>query len=225
MPCIAGKLIKQAIMIKILLADDHSIVRSGVKNLLTEHIMDLKVDEAGDGYEATELIKMHHYDLVLLDINMPEVDVLSLIPWIHAVNAACKVLVFTTYPAKTYGVRSLQSGAYGYLSKTASNEEIIRAINTVLNGKRYISTELSDLMVGQIQGKDNADLLNLLSAREMEISRLLQQGNSLPEIGKQLNIGYTTVVTYKNRIFKKLQINNILSLARLMQEHGFRDPI
>lgn len=214
---------KPLTMIHVLLADDHSIVRSGIKSLLSDTYPQIGIDEAGDGFEIAENIKAQHHDLLLLDINMPDTDFLSLIPWIQVVDPDCKVLVFSSYPAKTYGVKSMQCGAFGFLSKTASNEEILRAINLLLNGRRYISAELAELMLDQVQGTQEPDPLSLLSLREVEIVRLLLKGQSLPEIGRQLHLGYTTVVTYKNRIFRKLRIDNILALARLLQAAGLSD--
>jgi two-component system invasion response regulator UvrY len=207
-------------MIRILLADDHVIVRSGIKGILSNFYPQLEIEEAGDGFEITEYVKSGHHDLILLDINMPHTDYVSLIPWIKIVDPACKVLVFSSFPSKTYGVKCIQCGAFGYLHKSAPGEEIMKAVDMLLNGRRYISPELAELMMDRVQGVQESNPVHLLSAREVEISRLLLQGNSLPEIGKILHLGYTTVVTYKNRIFSKLQVDNVLALERVLKDSG-----
>lgn len=211
-------------MNRFLLADDHSIVRVGIKNLIRDTYMNAVIDEVADGYELTEACKTNTYHLVVLDVNMPEMDFATVIPWIKSTHPPCRILVFTTYPAGTYGVRSIQAGADGFLNKSAGHQEILRAIQTLLSGKNYIPVELSEVMVTQWQqqsdkSQDNNPLLKL-SMREMEIARLMKKGVSLPEIGKQLNLGYSTVVTYKKRIFRKLQVENVLALARTLQLHG-----
>jgi two-component system invasion response regulator UvrY len=209
-------------MIRILLADDHNIVRSGVKSILANRYDPVEIDEAADGFEVAEYIKSGHYDLVLLDINMPDTDFLSLIPWIKLMDTGCKVLVFSSYPSKLYGLASIRCGAYGYLCKTAPNEEIVKAVGIILNGRRYISQEVADLMADQTQGVAESNPISHLSVREIEISRLLLQGISLPDISRRLHLGYTTVVTYKNRIFDKLQIDNVLALDRVLKHYGFK---
>jgi two-component system invasion response regulator UvrY len=208
-------------MIRILLADDHNIVRSGIKGILASRYESVEIDEAANGLEIAEYAKTGLHDLLLLDINMPDTDFLSLIPWIKLVDPGCKVLVISSYPPKLYGVASIRCGAYGYLCKTAPNEEILKAVEFILNGRRYISQELADLMVDQTQGVTETNPIDHLSVREIEISRLLLQGFSLPDIGRRLHLGYTTVVTYKNRIFNKLQIDNVLALDRTLKNYGF----
>lgn len=208
---------------QILLADDHSVVRSGIKSMLLAHYQEVVIYEAGDGAEIAEEIKTRHHDLVVVDINMPKTDFLSLIPWILIVDPPCKVLVFSSYTAKAYGVKSLQSGAYGFLNKSAPNDEILRAVDLLLQGRKYFSAELGDIMVDQVKGVPDCNPITVLSIREMEVARLLFKGLSLSDIGEQLNLGYTTVVTYRQRIFKKLQIDNVVALARLLQASGITE--
>lgn len=210
-------------MKRFLLADDHSIVRTGIKILIQDHYVNPVIDEAADGNEISDYFKNHRYDLAIIDINMPETDFVTLIPWIRATDPDCRILVFTTYPAASYGVRSIHAGADGFMNKTAANEDIVKAIQTLLAGKKYIVPELADILISPHQGIPDSNPVHTLSSREMEIARLMQNGLSLPEIGKQLNLGYSTIVTYKNRIFTKLKVKNVLSLARLLELYGFRD--
>jgi DNA-binding NarL/FixJ family response regulator len=208
-------------MIRILLADDHNIVRSGIKGILSSRYDSVEIEEAADGIEVAQYAKSGRHDILLLDINMPDTDFLSFIPWLKLIDPGCKVLVFSSYPSKLYGVASIRCGAYGYLCKTAPNDEILKAVDIILNGRRYISQEVADLMVDQTQGITDPNPIDHLSVREIEISRLLLQGISLPEIGRRLHLGYTTVVTYKNRIFNKLQIDSVLALDRTLKHYGF----
>ncbi len=204
-----------------LLADDHGIVRSGIKALLKEHFNADKSDEAEDENEVMQRVKGFDYDLILLDINMPGTDFPRLMDWLNRVSPDTRVLVFSMHPENIYGVRCLQLGAWGYLRKTASDEEIIIAIRRVLEGRKYISPIVAELLSQKTDKKKMSNPFHNLSSRELEIASLLNKGKSLPEICTVLNIGYSTVNTYKRRLFEKLMVPNVLSLSRLMQTFNF----
>ena len=204
-----------------LLADDHGIVRSGIKALLKEHFKIDKIDEAEDENEIMQRVKGFEYDLILLDINIPGTDFPRLMDWLNTVSPDTRVLVFSMHPENIYGVRCLQLGAWGYLRKTASDEEIITAIRRVLEGRKYISPIVAELLSQKADKKKMTNPFHNLSSRELEIASLLNKGKSLPEICTVLNIGYSTVNTYKRRLFEKLMVPNVLSLSRLMQTFNF----
>jgi two-component system, NarL family, invasion response regulator UvrY len=204
-------------MKKILLADDHSIVRSGMKALIRDNLYTLHIDEAGTEEEIVKFIKAYHYDLILLDIILPNTDFVQLMQWIAATDPQLQVLIFTMHQEDLYGIRSLQLGAKGYLHKSVSNEEILVAIKRVLNGQKYISPRLAELLSQKPAEAKSMNPFDSLSLRELEIVVQLNNGKSLPEICDILKIQYSTANTYKRRIFDKLNVNNILSLSRLMQ--------
>ncbi len=204
-------------MKNILLADDHNIVRSGVRGLIRDHIGNYNTDEAEDETEIVSAVKACNYDLIVLDINMGNTDFVKLMDWLTATLPEPNILIFTMYPENIYGIRCLQLGAQGYLHKTASDVEIILAINTLLNGKRYINAALTEILSRNFGSKLNKNPFQSLSFREMEIALLLHNGKSLPETCTILNIQYSTANTYKRRIFEKLNVDNIISLSQLLQ--------
>jgi len=204
-------------MTSFLLADDHSIVRSGIKALVKENFHVKRIEEAEDENEIVKWVKSYRYDLILLDINMPNTDFVTLMGWLGTTSPSTRILIFSMHPEDIYGVRCLQLGAWGYLRKTASNEEIITAIRRVLEGRKYISPMMEEILSQTDSEKNMSNPFQHLSSRELEIAGLLNKGKSLPEICTVLNIEYSTVNTYKRRIFDKLMVHSVLSLSRLMQ--------
>lgn len=206
-------------MISFLLADDHSIVRHGLKTLIRENFSFKEIHEVNDSGEVLRSIQKYHYDLLILDINMPGLDFTNLFHRINSMAIGPRVFVFTAFPENAYGLRCLHLGAFGFLTKTASNSEICIAIERIVEGKKYVSAALThQLLDGNIYGPSHNPFQGL-SSREMEIVLLLNSGKSLPEISSQLNIQYTTANTYKRRIFEKLRVDNIVSLSRLMHSY------
>jgi two-component system invasion response regulator UvrY len=199
-----------------LLADDHTIVRSGIKLLIEGSEIQAQIDEAGTEDEIVNKIKNNSYDLIVLDIGIPNTDFTSLMQWITNFAPNTNLLIFSMQPEDIYGVRCLQFGAKGYLRKSASNEEIITAIKRVLNGEKYLSYALMDLLTNHHVEKKATNPFNSLSPRELEIAKHLNQGKTLSEICTILNIQYSTVNSFKRRIFEKLGVDSILSLCRLM---------
>jgi two-component system invasion response regulator UvrY len=210
-------------MSNILLADDHGIVRSGIKALLNANIGMFKIDEAADESEVVKRVKANHYDLIMLDINLGDSDFVKLMEWLNATAPDTSILVFSMYQEEVYGLHSLQMGAKGYLRKTATDEEILLAIRTVLDGKKYINPALAEILSNHHNTNNVANPLKSLSSRELEIALLLNSGKTLPEICTILNIQYSTANTFKRRIFEKLKLQNILSLSRLMQTFNVQE--
>jgi two-component system invasion response regulator UvrY len=206
-------------MKNILIADTHPIVRTGIKYLVTNALMQANVDEAGDEQELIRCIQRIPYHLIMLDINMPNTDFCRLMQWIKVAAPDAHVLVFTVFTEEIYGPRCLQLGAKGFLTKTASREDIQVAINRVLNGEKYISSRFADAVIAHQfdHSPDSGNPFDVLSQREMEIAIHLERGKSLVEICTIMNIQYSTANTYKRRIFEKLHVRSVLTLSRLMQ--------
>ena len=210
-------------MAHILLADDHNIVRAGIRRLIGEHFRGVQIDEAGDGNDTLNRLRSNGYDLVLLDISMPDADFGQLMDWMKVTSPGTRVLVFTMHREDIYGVRCLNLGARGFLQKTASEEEIIRAIKRVLDDKKYISPNLAELLAESRNNPEQSNPFDHLSEREMGIAILLNKGKSLPEICDILHIQYSTANTHKRRLFEKLNVHSILSLSKLMQAYKIVD--
>ena len=202
-------------MRKFLLIDDHFVVRSGTRGLLYELFKPCEVDEAFDGTSAIEKIKKNSYDLVMMDVKMPNTDTFGLMEHIHIRYPDLKVLVFSMSGENIYAKRFLKAGAMGFLSKESSPEEIQKAITLILNGRKYISNSLAIILAEESFSDKPANVFSKLSIREFEIASLLLAGQSLSEISKTLNLQASTVGTHKARLFEKLGITNILELKEL----------
>jgi len=200
---------------KFLLVDDHTVVRSGVKLLLSEIFKPCEVHEACDGDTATELLKSNKYELVMMDIQMPKTDTLGLMEYIHIVLPDTKVLMFSMSAENIYAKRFLKAGAMGFISKDAPLDEITKAIQQVLHNKKYFSPALTDKFVNESLEDNPSNPFDKLSRREFEIASLLLSGETLSEISHSLNLQISTVGTHKARMFEKLQVTNLLELKEL----------
>jgi len=204
-------------MNKILIADERGIVRLGLKTLILENLPVSAIDEAGNENETVNLVKSCFYDLIILDINMPDSDFVKLMHWLSVTTPQTRILIFSMYPESIYAERCLQLGAKGFLHKAASNEEIVYAMKKVLNGKVYINKAFAEIVERNNGDGGIRNPFHRLSSRELEIAALINKGHSLPEICNILNIQYSTANTYKRRIFEKLTVQNALALSRLMR--------
>jgi two-component system, NarL family, invasion response regulator UvrY len=209
-------------MKRILIADDHNIVRFGLRMMLQESFSDYIIDEAWDAESVMALMKKNEYPLVLLDLIMPNTDPTILLHYIRNFHSETKVLVLSMNDETLYGARSIQQGAQGYLKKDAPKAEIEKAINTILSGKRYVSQELTDtLLQNSLEGKP-ASPFEQLSAREFQVAIYLIQGYAQKQISEMLQIQYGSVNTLKQRLYEKLNIEHHKELTELALAYGVR---
>lgn len=206
-------------MKKFLLVDDHVVVRSGIKGLLSEIYKPCEVFEAQDTDSATERLKEGKYDLIMMDIQMPNSDSLGLMEYIHIKYPEARVLIFSMSAENIYAKRFLKAGARGFLSKDSSLDEIKKAINLVLNNRRYVSDTLAELLADGSFNNSPENPFDKLSHREFEIGSLLLAGSTVCEISKSLNLQTSTVGTHKARIFEKLGVTNLLELKELANSY------
>ena len=204
----------------ILLADDHLIIRTGLKKFISHHIPDAIIDEACDGDSAFAKIKANTFQLIVLDINMPNTDSFGLLNNIMAVKPESNILIFSMNAEEIYAKKYLPLGAKGYLSKTAPETEMQIAINNVSKGKRYISPSLHDVFAEAMVGHKSENPFDRLSPREFEIVLHLIKGESLANICKTLALQTSTVGTHKARIFEKLQCSNIIDINALAKVYN-----
>lgn len=207
-------------MKKFLLVDDHNVVRSGIKGLLLELFKPSEIAEASDGETAIENLKHNQYDLIMMDIQMPKTDTLGLMEYIHIKYPDAKVLVFSMSAENIYAKRFLKAGAKGFLSKDAPLEEIKKAINMVLNNRKYISETLAAVLAEESISDTPGNPFNQLSPREFEIVTLLLSGQTISEISRLLNLQVSTVGTHKGRLFEKLHVTNILELKEMATSYN-----
>ncbi|MFP4019897.1 MAG: response regulator [Bacteroidales bacterium] len=206
-------------MIKILLVDDHVIVRKGIKQLL-EETTDIQVEsEAGTAEEMFKKINNKHFDIVILDISLPGRSGLDALKQLRKSLPELPVLILSMYPENQYALRVMKSGAAGYLTKESVPEELIKAIRKVNRGKKYISANLAEELANFLNGDSRKLPHQKLSDREYEVLLKIAEGKSLTEISKILSLSVKTISTYRSRILKKLNKKTNSDLVRYVMEN------
>jgi len=199
--------------IRILLVDDHQIVRAGLAQFIVEHD-DLKVvAEAGSGDEAIQLVRQQEFDVVILDISMPDKNGIDTLHVIKQIKPDLHVLVLSGYPETHYAVNMLRAGANGYVCKDAAPEEVIRAIRVVARGRRYLSEAAADLVSDQLMRPTDKKIHETLSEREFQIFRKLAAGQSPTAIADELHLSVKTVSTYRTRVLEKMGLKTNADLT------------
>jgi DNA-binding NarL/FixJ family response regulator len=207
--------------IKILLADDHAVVRHGISLIIKDFLPASEIIHAHDFPFLLEQLKVHEADLVICDINMPGCDSFHIISAIRDIQPDIKILIFSAYPEDLYATRYIQEGANGYLHKDADTETIKSAITTVLKKGRFISDHLLEkYLQGDGLATKGGNPLKSLSNREMEVALLMTQGLGLLEMSNALKLHISTVSTYKTRVFEKLNISNIPELLVVFKNYA-----
>ncbi|NVN95482.1 MAG: response regulator transcription factor [Bacteroidetes bacterium] len=204
---------------KILICDDHKIVRDGLKQIL-QHLEGMNTFmEAGDGNEALALLKKDAYDIVLLDISLPGRSGLEILQSIKSLYPLTNVLMLSMHPEEQYAIRAIKLGASAYLTKDTASEELILAIRKVSEGGRYISQSLAENFAQFIDKDSQKQKHDLLSSREFEIMIKIANGKSLLEIANELFISNKTVSTYRSRIMEKMELSKNTELTRYCLEN------
>jgi DNA-binding NarL/FixJ family response regulator len=201
-------------MARILIIEDHPIFRRGVKNILTGDRRFTHVGEAEDANTARRLLRKEHWDAVILDISLPGQSGLEVMKELKLAYPKLPVLVLSVQSEDQYAIRMLKAGASGYLTKDRTPEELVTALNKLLQGKMYLSDSLAERVIAQLQPGTEQPAHRLLSDREFEVLRLIAQGTAPRDISRQLCIGARTVSTYRARLLDKL---NLKSNAQLVQ--------
>lgn len=204
---------------KILIVDDHFIVRSGMSLLLENEIEGIQVFGANDFPEALVELEKNFFDLVILDINLPGGKKYYMIDDLREIQKEVKILIFSAHEEDIYAFRYIQAGANGYLNKLSESDTIVKAVKTVLEAGKYISVDILEKFIAFSQNRgENSNPLEELTQREFEIAELLVKGFGNLEIANELDIKMTTVSTHKLNIFKKAHITNIIELSELFKK-------
>ncbi len=205
-------------MLKILIADDHPIIRVGIKYLLRANFDQVQIHEASNGDEIISLVKETSPEIVLMDLNMPRTDPQGILQTILTIRPGTGVIIFSMNKEEIFGMMYLNMGAMGYIRKGCEEQEIIRAIKCVAEGNVYISKEMRPYYFGK-----NSTLSTYthpfaaLTRKELEVLRHLSKGESVMNICQVMNIGSTTVATHKAKIFSKLRVNNMFELKSIAE--------
>lgn len=199
-------------MIKILIADDHPVVRMGTKQIIEDASDMVVLDEAGDGDEVISKVHEKSFDVILLDISMPGRDGLDVLKQLQSEKPNIPVLILSMYTEEEYAIRALKSGASGYLTKESAPYELITALRTVSEGKKYISSSLAQILASSV-GISEKHPHNTLSEREYQVMQMICSGKNTTEIAKELSISVKTVSTYRTRTLKKMDLKNDVELT------------
>ena len=210
--------------LKILVADDHPIVRKGLANLIKEHINECVVLQSESHSETIKVAYEQTPHLVLLDVAMPGGTAIDTIEQLKEFDFHIKVLIVTMHNDNHFALRMVKSGADGFITKDSAPDELIKAIRKLLEGKRYFTPELIELLTDYAQGKNmNDTLLNTLSNREFEIFVLLARGKTVSEIAQLLNLSVKTVSTHRSRILSKTGLKNNSQIMRFALQNGLME--
>lgn len=201
-------------MIRIVIADDHAIVRKGLRQILADEDGNVTIEEASTGQELLVKVRGNPFDLVLLDISMPGRDGLEILKDLRVEFPKLPVLILSVHPEEEYAIRAIRAGASGYLTKSSAPEELITAIRRVLAGKKYISSSLSERLADVLSVESDRPLHAALSDREYQVFCMIARGKSTREIGLELALSEKTIGTYRARILDKTGLKNNAEIIR-----------
>jgi two-component system invasion response regulator UvrY len=207
-------------MIKVLIADDHTLVRKGLKQILLETKDFEDVDEANDGKETINKISKKNYDLVLLDISLPGRSGIDVLKQLKCLKPDLPVLILSMHPEEQYAVRSLRAGAAGYLTKESAPDELIDAIRKVAGGRMYITASLAEKLAEEIGPASGKLLHERLSDREYQVMCMIASGKTVKEIAEILNLSVKTISTFRSRLLKKMYMDNNAQLTHYAVKHN-----
>jgi two-component system invasion response regulator UvrY len=208
-------------MIRVLLADDHAILRQGLKQILADELTDVVFGDAGDAAEAIEQLRQAPWDVLILDITMPGRNGFEVLAIVRRDFPAVRVLVLSSTPEDQLGVRALKAGAAGYLNKQTAPEQLVGAIQQLLAGERFVSKALGQRMAADLGRPASTRALHeALSARELQVCLLMAQGKTIKVIADELSLSAKTISTFRSRVFEKLALHNDIDLAHYVREHA-----
>lgn len=201
-------------MIRILVADDHAVVRNGLKQIVSDTPDMVVTAEASNGQEALNKALEDDYDIVLLDITMPDRSGLDILKEIKSQKPELPVLILSMHPEEQYAVRALKAGAAGYLTKESAPEELIRAMRRVSGGGKYITSSLAEKLASVLKTGTEEPLHQALSDREYQVLCMIASGKRVKQIANELLLSTKTISTYRSRILQKMNMNNNIELTR-----------
>lgn len=191
---------------RILLADDHSIVRRGLKDILIEEYPDAAVEQVGDGFELLKQMRNGRWDIVISDLSMPGKNGLETLKQMKSEFPLIPVLILSMYPEDLYAIRVLKAGASGYMTKESAPEELIKAVRLVLQGRKYITPNVAEKMASNLDHDYERQPHELLSDRELDVMKMIASGKTVSEIAVELSLSVNTISTYRARVLEKMNL-------------------
>ena len=210
-------------MIRVVVVDDHAVVREGLKRIITENVGMTVTGEAADGYEAMRVIKSGPCDVVLLDVTMPNKNGLDVLKELHAESPRLPVLVLSMHGEDQYAIRVLRAGAAGYLTKDSAPAKLVQAIRKVVRGGKYVSPTLAERLVFDLGTDSDKAPHEVLSDREYQVLCMISSGKTVTQIAEELALSVKTISTYRVRILEKLKMKNNAEITRYAIKEGLVD--
>ena len=209
-------------MIKIVIADDHQLIREGLKRVIQRETDFELIAETDNPLKVIELVQTKEFDVLILDINFPQKSGFEVLKEVKLIKPQSRILMLSIHPEERYALRTLKAGASGYLNKDCEPEELLNAIRTISVGKKYITPSIGDRL---LSSKDNSleNPLEILSDREFEVLRLIAEGKNQTEIAEMLSLGVSTVNTYRSRILEKLELKSDSEIVCFAMEKNLID--
>jgi len=205
---------------KVLLVDDHVIIRKGLIEIIRKEFPNCIFMEASNGAEGLSVLRKETLSLALLDISMPELNGIEVLKQVKVLGIKTPIIILSMQPEEQYAMRVLKAGAKGYLNKETALNELVNAVKKVLDGKKYISDAIADLLTDSIGQKEVTHLHELLSDRELQVLELIANGKSVSQIADEVLLSVNTISTYRSRILQKLNLKNNTALVRYALDNG-----
>ncbi|MDB5226730.1 MAG: response regulator transcription factor [Bacteroidota bacterium] len=207
-------------MLKILIADDHAIVRKGLIGLLREAFFSAEIHEVSDGIDAIEKVRKDKWDLILLDISIPGKNGIEVLKQLRTEGVKTPILILSIFPEDQYAIRVLKAGASGFVNKDCATEGLIEAVHKVLSGRKYVSAAIAQKLAETMNDNGSKLTHEQLSDREMQVLQLIASGKTVSDIAELISLSINTISTYRARLLEKLSLHNNAELTRYAFDNG-----
>ena len=211
-------------MIRVLVADDHAVVRRGVVQILDEAPDLVAAGEASSGRQVLQKVQENGYDVLVLDIGMPDGSGLEVLHQLRTLRPELRVLILSMYPERQYALRALKAGAAGYLTKESAPDELVAAVRRIAQGGKYITQSLAEELTAALVGEAEKAPEEILSDREFQVVCMLAEGKTIAGIAEELSLSVKTISTYRARVLEKLNLSNTAEIIRYAFEHKLVEP-
>ena len=210
-------------MLRVIITDDHPVVLKGLKEIISEAFDDVTIDVSSQGYELLSKISNNDYDIVLLDISLPDINGLEVLKEIKKRKRKLPVLILSMYPEENYAARALKGGAQGYLTKASASDELVLAVRKILSGKKYISPGFAEKMMLDFESDTEKPPHEKLSDRELQVLRMIGEGKAVKEIAGELHLSTNTIRTFRTRILEKIGVKGTSELIHYAIAHSLTE--